>query len=128
MSAQPFPALAAAVIAPLALGLAAPGLAQAPPTAASPAAGPATPVRPLTVQTEPPARPKVVASTDAAPLTSPDFTDKDAAPPPMAVIIAPNTAAGRITIPTGKPDGLLKANPELNRNGLAVDVGVTTVF
>ncbi|OYX32363.1 MAG: hypothetical protein B7Y99_08640 [Caulobacterales bacterium 32-69-10] len=77
-------------------------------------------------------RGKVIASSDAAPLSSPDFSAADAAPEPLAIAIAPNTALGRQVVsnrPAVNAGGLLGTNPELlgvNPNrGL---LGVTTVY
>lgn len=115
-------------VAGLWMGVLSPAQAASAPNAqaASPAAG--APVAPLTVrpQTEP--KGKVVASTAAAPMTSPDFTAEDARDPPLAVRIGPNTALGRQTPETSVPAGMLKTNPDLPGGYRTRDVGVTTVF
>jgi hypothetical protein len=96
------------------------GPATAPPTGSAPT------VSPLTVSPVVPGAGRVVASTDAAPLTSPDFTAKDAEAPPLAVMIAPNTALGRQSSPPSSAAGLMGANPDLRPP--TTDLGVTVVF
>ena len=77
------------------------------------------------VTVRPEARPqgRVVASTDAAPLTSPDFTAADAAPPPLAFSVARGVAFGA----QGEAeDGITVRDPlEFDRLGT---VGLTAVF
>ncbi|HTI66321.1 MAG TPA: hypothetical protein VL460_02110 [Caulobacteraceae bacterium] len=85
-------------------------------------------VAPLTVrpQSEPVGR--VIASSEAAPLTAPDFTAKDAQHPPLAVRIAPGAALGRQTVRSEPPPGLLRNNPDLGPDPAQAEVGITALF
>ena len=101
--------------------------AQAPSPAApqTPAAG--VTVKPVTVQPSVKPEGQVVASTDAASLASPNFTDKDAEDPPLAVSIGPNAALGRQSMPNTPVGGLLASNPDLGGGTVSTRIGVTVV-
>jgi len=80
-------------------------------------------VQGVTVRPQAPATGRVVASTDARPLTSPDFTAADAEPPPLAVKIARGVAVGAQGAPE---DGVTVRDPlEFDRLGT---IGLTALF
>lgn len=95
-----------------------------------PTVAPADTVSGLTVRPDLPRQGKVIASTSATSLTSPNFSAADAEPKPMAVAIAPNTALGKQTVDNTPPaGGLLHNNPDLlGAQPARGDVGVTMVF
>ncbi|HTI67210.1 MAG TPA: hypothetical protein VL460_06650 [Caulobacteraceae bacterium] len=99
-------------------------------TAPAPIPAPADAVAGVTVtpQTQRPG--KVVASTSAASLSSPNFSETDAQDKPLAVAIGDNTALGRKMVDnTPAAGGLLHNNPELQGSQpTRGDVGVATVF
>jgi hypothetical protein len=92
---------------------------------------PSTPAPPAPtvggVTVEPPAQQKgrVVSSTDAAPLQSPNYTDEDAQPAPRAVSLGGSTAAGVRAIDTAPPAGLPAS---MDPGPPRASIGVTTVF
>jgi hypothetical protein len=110
---------------------------QAPPGAAQPietvtaaAAAPAgdtvsgVTVRPLTQP-----QGKVIASTEATSLKSPNFSDAEAAPPPLALGLGDNAAVGKQSVDNTAVAGLLHNNPDLlGSSAFRTDVGVTAVF
>lgn len=80
-------------------------------------------VQGVTVRPQAPATGRVVASTEARPLTSPDFTAADAEPPPLAVAIAPGVAVGA---QGAAEDGITVRDPlEFDRLGT---IGLTALF
>ena len=71
----------------------------------------------------------VIASSDAAPLASPDFTAADAENPPLAVTIGKNTALGRKVVTNDPPPaGFLRTNPDLVGSPVRGEIGITSVF
>lgn len=81
----------------------------------------------LTVRPE--QRGTVIASSDAASLTSPDFTAADAQDPPLAVSIGKNTALGRYVVTNDPPPaGLLRTNPDLTGSPVRGEVAIVSVF
>lgn len=108
-------------------GAPAPGAAK---PVEAPTSAPADTVSGLTVSplTQKPG--KVIASTDATSLTSPNFSVADAAKKPMAIAIGDNTALGKQTVDnTPVMAGLSHNNPDiLGSQPTRGDVGVTTVF
>jgi hypothetical protein len=92
-------------------------------------APPADTVRSITVTPETPQQGRVIASSDAAPLASPDFTAGDAEDAPLAVKIGDNAALGRKVVDNPPPPGgLLRTNPDLIGDPLRGEVGVTALF
>lgn len=113
-----------------------PGGAIAQPGAAqpveTPTSAPEGTVAGITVSPEVRRQGRVIASTNATSLTSPNFSAADAEQAPMAIAIAPGTALGqrrvenRVAVNAG---GLLGTNPEL----LGIEptrgtIGVSSVF
>lgn len=99
--------------------------AQAP--APAPEAATSAAVSPVTVR--PQQRGRVIASSDAASLASPDFTAADAQDPPLAVSLGGDTALGRKVVTNDPPPaGLLRVNPDLIGSPLRAELAVTTVF
>ena len=89
----------------------------------------AAPVAPVTVLPETQPKGQTIISTDAAPLTSPGYTDKDAEndrSPPLAASVAPGVAVGRESHEPTPVGGLLGGNPDLNAP--AVGIGATVVY
>ena len=86
-------------------------------------------VEPVIVRPEARREGRVVASTDAYPLTSPYFSAKDAQDPPLAISLGGNSTLGRQRF-DNRPrlGGLLANNPELTGNPTRSDIGVTTQF
>lgn len=108
-------------------------LAGAAQPAESPTSVPDGSVAGLVVTPDTPRQGKVVASTDASSLTSPNFKVADAADKSMAIGLTNNTAAGSVAIDNrplnGSTIGVIRNNPDLI-GSLPVrnDVGVATVF
>jgi hypothetical protein len=120
---QALPAVLAVSMA--AVLAAAPAQAQVKPPATT-APGSETTVKPVTVTPSTPPQGRVVASTDAAPITSPYFTAKDAEEEPQrAISLGGNAAAGVQSVDTTTSGGFLKVNPDGTSR---TDIGVTQVF
>jgi hypothetical protein len=84
-----------------------------------------TTVNPVTVEPQTTPQGKVVSSTDATSLQSPDYSDKDAQPPPRAVSLGHNAAAGVQTVTPTAPAGLpASLDPGPQRS----EIGVTAAF
>jgi hypothetical protein len=96
----------------------------------APTTAPADTLSGVTVRPDVPVQGRVVASTDATSLTSPNFSDADAQPAPLAVGVGQNTAIGRQTVDNTPPaGGILHNNPELlGSQPTRGEVGVTSVF
>lgn len=91
----------------------------------APGTGTGTTVNPVTVQPQVTPQGRVVSSTDATSVTSPNYSADDAAPPPRAVSIGGNAAAGVQTVVPSPPSGLpASIDPGPKRS----ELGVTTVF
>jgi hypothetical protein len=104
------------------------GAAKAAQAAPSPPVPSTDTVDPLTVRPETRPQGKVVASTDAASLSSPDFSAKDAEGRPLAISIGQNTALGQQSVDNTQPGGFLQVNPDVAGGETRGDVGVTSVF
>jgi hypothetical protein len=106
-----------------------PGAAQ---PVETPTSAPANTVSGITVSPEIQRQGRVIASTDATSLTSPNFSAADAQDAPLAISIGQNTALGRQTVdnrPPATAGGLLGTNPELlGIQPTRGQVGVTTVW
>ena len=88
-------------------------------------ATPGTTVNPVTVQPQTTPQGRVVSSTDATSITSPNYSAGDAADPPRAVSLGGNAAAGVQSVVPSPPSGLpASMDPGPKRS----DLGVTTVF
>ena len=83
-------------------------------------------VEPVIVHPEAQPQARVVASTEAASLTSPDFSARDDQDPLLAVRAGRNRAFGAQSVDNTVAEGFLKVNP---RGGATrTDVGLTSVF
>jgi hypothetical protein len=83
-------------------------------------------VEPVTVTPETPVKGKVVASTDAASLTSPNFSAKDIGERTLAVSVGHNTAVGAQSVENTHMGGFLAVNPQGDTT--RTDVGFARVF
>jgi hypothetical protein len=91
----------------------------------APGTGTGNTVNPVTVQPQVTPQGRVVSSTDATSITSPNYSPDDAAPPPRAVSLGGNAAAGVQTVTPSPPSGLpASMDPGPKRS----EIGVTTVF
>ena len=93
---------------------------------AAPAPRPADTVETLTVSPESTPKGRVVASTAAASLTSPNYSAEQAKDQPMAVGLGGNASVGAQKVDNTHAEGFLKVNPQgpVRRT----DVGLTNVF
>jgi hypothetical protein len=99
----------------------------------APTSAPAGTVSGLTVTPEVQRQGKVVASTDATSLTSPNFSVADASDKSLTIPLGDNTAAGKQVLDNrpvnGSTVGVIRNNPDLlGSPPTRSDVGVTTVF
>ena len=92
----------------------------------APAAEPGTTVKPVTVNPQAAQQGRVVSSTNAPPLSSPDFTAEDAQAPPKAISLGGTAAAGSQKVAPRPPPGGLPAS--IDPGPARSDVGVTKVF
>ena len=83
-------------------------------------------VEPVTVHPETQPQGRVVASTDAASLTSPNYSAKDNQEPVLAVGAGRNRALGAQKVDNTFAEGFLKVNPQ--GGATRTDVGVTNLF
>ncbi|HTK36582.1 MAG TPA: hypothetical protein VL358_15025 [Caulobacteraceae bacterium] len=126
-----FPAVLALSIVAVA-GVAGPAQAQRQPQAgaqtqapAAAAASAASSVAPVTVQPQTQPQGRVVSSTDAASMTSPNYSAGDAEDPPRAVSLGGAAAAGVQAADSAPLPGLPASMAGAPKHS---DVGVTTVF
>jgi hypothetical protein len=97
----------------------APGSAAPNPNAAG------TTVNPVTVQPQTTPQGRVVSSTDATSITSPNYSAGDAQNPPRAIGLGGNAAAGVQGVDPAPPSGVPASQAGNPRHS---DIGITTVF
>ena len=85
-------------------------------------------VEPVTVRPQTPTERRVIASTDAASLTSPNFGPADAQSAPLAFRVGNNAAVGAVAVGGASPaGGFLHTNPDLARDPDATDAGLAAL-
>ena len=103
--------------------------AAAAPAAKTSASVPGETVEPVTVRPLSPREGRVVASTNARSLSSPNFGPEDATSAPLAFSLSDNSAFGAVQVDNPTPaGGFLHTNPDLARNPTSTDAGVVSVF